>query len=155
MKRYKLKTTMDLLKNRSLWALLIGGTLLSATGCKKDDDEIATPATPSAAVFTTTDIGNNTIRVEGTAAANYTFTSDKKWLLQGFVYVEDGATLTIEPGTVIKGDKDSKGTLIIKRQGAKEGLFRSEGVFRFPVAGIGDFRTFLVVLEVFTGFKFD
>jgi hypothetical protein len=115
MKRYKLKTTMDLLRNSSLWALLIGGTLLSVSACKKEDDDPATPTTPSASVFTTTDIGNNTIRVEGTAAANYTFTSDKQWLLQGFVYVEDGATLTIEPGTVIKGDKDSKGTLIIKR----------------------------------------
>jgi hypothetical protein len=38
--------------------------------------------------------------------------------LQGFVYVNDGATLTVDPGTVIRGDKNSKGTLIIRR-GAK------------------------------------
>ncbi len=48
-----------------------------------------------------------------------------------------------------------KGTLVVKRQGAKEGLFRSEGVFRFPVAALADFRTFLVALEVCTGYRFD
>ena len=33
------------------------------------------------------------------------------------MYVEDGATLTIEPGTIIKGEKSSKGSLIVKRGG--------------------------------------
>ena len=47
-----------------------------------------------------------------------------------------------------------QGTLIIKRQNAKEGLFRSEGVFRFPVSAMQDFRTFLVALEASTGFRF-
>lgn len=109
---------MKLLKNKSLWALLIGGTLLSVTACKKDNEDPATPSNPSSSSFTITDIGNNTNKVEGSQASDYTFTSDKQWLLQGFVYVEDGATLNIEPGTIIKGDKNSKGTVIIKR-GAK------------------------------------
>lgn len=39
------------------------------------------------------------------------------YLLQGFVYVPSGVTLTIEPGTIIKGDKASKGTLIVQRGG--------------------------------------
>lgn len=120
---------MNSLKNRSLWALLIGGALMTVTACKKDKDDPAAPGTPSAAVFTTTDIGNNTIRVEGSSAANYTFTSNKQWLLKGFVYVESGATLTIQPGTIIKGDKDSKGTLIIKR-GAK---IMAEGTSAQPI----------------------
>ena len=34
---------------------------------------------------------------------NVTFTSDNTYLLSGLVFVEDGETLTIEPGTVIKG----------------------------------------------------
>lgn len=109
---------MKFLTNRSLWALLIGGALLTTTACKKDDDDEPTPTSPSGSSFTLTDIGNNTTKVEGTTTSSVTFTSDRKWLLQGFVYVESGATLTIEPGTVIKGDKDSKGSLIIKR-GAK------------------------------------
>ena len=37
--------------------------------------------------------------------------------LKGWVYVADGAQLTIEPGTVIKGDKESMATLIVERGG--------------------------------------
>lgn len=39
------------------------------------------------------------------------------YVLKGWVYIEDGATLTIEPGTVIKGDKETKAALIAKRGG--------------------------------------
>src|SRR5690606_26427426 len=39
-------------------------------------------------------------------------------ILKGYVYVKDGATLTIEPGTIIKSDVTEKGALIIER-GAK------------------------------------
>lgn len=103
--------------NRTHLLALAGGTLLALTACKKDKEELA-PLPDTTSSFTITDIGNNTNKVEGSTAANFTFSSDKQWLLQSFVYVEDGATLTIEPGTIIKGDKNSKGTLIIKR-GAK------------------------------------
>jgi len=41
--------------------------------------------------------------------------NDTVYLLSGFVYVEDGATLNIEPGTIIRGEKDTKGSLIITR----------------------------------------
>lgn len=46
-----------------------------------------------------------------------TLTSDKKYLIRGQVFVRDGKTLTIQAGTVIKGDKATKGTLIIDRGG--------------------------------------
>ncbi len=39
------------------------------------------------------------------------------YLLKGWVYIADGAELTIEPGTVIKGDKDTKAALIAERGG--------------------------------------
>lgn len=39
------------------------------------------------------------------------------YLLKGWVYICDGATLTIEPGTVIKGDKGTKAALIAERGG--------------------------------------
>lgn len=39
------------------------------------------------------------------------------YMLKGWVYVADGAELTIEPGTVIKGDKASKAALIVERGG--------------------------------------
>jgi len=48
-------------------------------------------------------------------------TSDTKWyaagkyMLSGFVYVKNNATLTIEPGTLIKGVSGTKASLIIER----------------------------------------
>lgn len=42
-----------------------------------------------------------------------TLSKNDKYLLKGQVFVQSGQTLTIEPGTVIFGDKASKGTLII------------------------------------------
>lgn len=39
------------------------------------------------------------------------------YLLRGWVYIADGAELTIEPGTVIRGDKQSKAALIVERGG--------------------------------------
>ena len=47
-----------------------------------------------------------------------TWTRGNIYLLTGFVYVDNGATLTIESGTIIKGDLAGKGSLVI-RQGAK------------------------------------
>ncbi len=53
--------------------------------------------------------------VNGNITANTTWTADKTYILSGFVYVKNCATLTIEPGTVIKGDKATKGALIVTR----------------------------------------
>lgn len=41
--------------------------------------------------------------------------NDTVYILNGFVYVEDGATLNIEAGTIIRGDKDTKGSLIVTK----------------------------------------
>src|SRR5689334_2714198 len=109
---------MELMK-KSLWMLLLSGALL-ATGCKKEDTE--DPVNPGDGGNNSTEwaitTNGNVNTVEGTTNTDHTFTADKIWLLKGFVYVDGGATLTIEPGTIIKGDKDTKGTLIIRR-GAK------------------------------------
>ena len=39
------------------------------------------------------------------------------YTLKGWVYIGDGAELTLEPGTVIKGDKGTKAALIVERGG--------------------------------------
>lgn len=39
------------------------------------------------------------------------------YLLKGWVYIADGAELTIEPGAIIKGDKQTKAALIVERGG--------------------------------------
>ncbi|NPV12365.1 MAG: T9SS type A sorting domain-containing protein [Ignavibacteria bacterium] len=56
--------------------------------------------------------------IEGNINSNAYLSSTKKYLFRGFVNVNPPAVLTIEPGTIIYGEKDSKGTLIINR-GAK------------------------------------
>lgn len=71
-----------------------------------------------AAVSVTSAMAQNTIDVTSNITTNTTWTSDKIVNLKGFIFVEPGATLTIEPGTIIKGDSINKSTLIIER-GAK------------------------------------
>jgi Secretion system C-terminal sorting domain len=59
-----------------------------------------------------------TVIVKDSISADAHWTCDKQYQLQGYVYVTAGATLTIDPGVIIRGDKDTKGALIIER-GAK------------------------------------
>lgn len=61
-----------------------------------------------------TQIGNGT--QEFTIKESHTIKKGT-YVLKGWVYVDEGATLTIEPGTVIKGDKATMAALIIKRGG--------------------------------------
>lgn len=56
--------------------------------------------------------------LEGDINTDKTLDASKKYLLRGFVNVNAPATLTIPAGTIIYGEKSSKGTLIINR-GAK------------------------------------
>ena len=58
------------------------------------------------------------ITVSGYITSNTTWTSNNTYRLSGFVYVNNNATLTIQPGTLIQGEKSTKGALIITR-GAK------------------------------------
>lgn len=73
--------------------------------------------------------GYSTVVVKDSISTNTTWTCDKQYLLQGFVYVTAGATLTIDPGVIVRGDKDTKGALIIER-GAK---IRAMGTATQPV----------------------
>ncbi len=75
------------------------------------------------------------VTVEGELTSNSTWTADKVYLIKGFYYVRDGATLTIEPGTVIRGDKDTKGSLIIE-MGAK---LIAEGTLDKPIVFTSNF----------------
>ncbi|AKT39686.1 hypothetical protein [Chondromyces crocatus] len=79
------------------------GLLLA--GCS----DAADPLAPGAQSETT---------LSGSITESRTLTADTEWTLGGVVFVEEGATLTIEPGTVIKGDAASLGTLVIE-PGAK------------------------------------
>ena len=58
----------------------------------------------------------------GNGDAEFVFTGKQTlkkgtYILKGWVYIANGAELTIEPGTVIKGDKQTKASLIVERGG--------------------------------------
>ena len=55
------------------------------------------------------------IVVTGSITSNTTWSSSNIYLLSGNVVVQPNVVLTIEPGTIIKGEKSSKGTLIVTR----------------------------------------
>ncbi len=61
----------------------------------------------------------NTVYGTPTTTVSSDITSSTTWsgiiLLKNKVYVKNGATLTILPGTIIRGDKATEGTLIITR----------------------------------------
>lgn len=95
------------MKKILLGTLLIG-SLLSVTSCVKVNfDEGSTLNPPS-------DSTSNII--SGTISSSR-FLAKGKYILRGYVYVTDGATLTIEAGSVIQSDITEKGALIVERGG--------------------------------------
>jgi hypothetical protein len=63
--------------------------------------------------------------------------SGKVYIIRGIVYVVDGATLTIPAGTILLGEKASKGTLVITR-GCK---IEANGTVEKPVVFTSDQST--------------
>lgn len=101
------------------------GVLLMAasvvlTSCKKDKEEVKKEEKKPE---------EKEVVVKGEITSNTTWSASKKYTLEGFVYVTNGATLTIEPGTIIKGDKATKGTLIVERGGK----IMAEGTAEKPI----------------------
>ena len=105
-------------------AALAGVTVLSAckSKCERKPELAECQTTP------TPEVGN-VMEVTGEITENTTWTADKVVLLKDVVLVKSGATLTIEPGTIIKGDKATKATLVIQR-GAK---IMAEGTAAEPI----------------------
>ena len=58
--------------------------------------------------------GNGTI-LSGRISSDRTLSAGTVYKLRGIVYVVDGATLTIEAGTRIEGEKSSRGALVVTR----------------------------------------
>ncbi len=72
--------------------------------------------------------------ISGNLTSSKTLTADKTYILDGWVYVKSGATLTIQPGTVIKGKSNTKASLIVER-GAK---IMAEGTEQKPIIFTSD-----------------
>ncbi|WP_437302755.1 T9SS C-terminal target domain-containing protein [Sorangium sp. So ce388] len=54
------------------------------------------------------------VEIAESIEADATWSADSCYLMKGTIFVEEGATLTIEPGTTIMGDKESLATLVVK-----------------------------------------
>ncbi|MGR3810009.1 hypothetical protein [Jiulongibacter sp. NS-SX5] len=68
----------------------------------------------------------------GLISEDETWTADKMYILQGKVVVDNGATLTIEPGTIIKGAK-GVGSLASALIVARGGKLMAEGTADAPI----------------------
>ena len=107
---------------------------------RTQDQSCADGTTTTVTLVDVTDLG------EGTGTTRWT--NDKVWVLNGLVFVNEGQTLTIEPGTIIKakpGQIEEASALVVAR-GARlvaEGtaaepiIFTSEadGIFNLPGGG--------------------
>ncbi|OAB80466.1 autotransporter outer membrane beta-barrel domain-containing protein [Cochleicola gelatinilyticus] len=94
--------------------VLVVSTVLFAVGCDSDDNGI---------IPVDDDPGVADAILSGQINENMTLTNDVIWELDGRVTVTDGVTLTIEPGTIIKGQQGQEANaavLIIARGGKIE-----------------------------------
>ncbi|MCU0334542.1 MAG: T9SS type A sorting domain-containing protein [Chitinophagaceae bacterium] len=60
-----------------------------------------------------------TVNSADTIKGNVTWTSNNVYLLRGVVYVDSLATLTIQPGTIIRGDDATANSSLLVRRGGK------------------------------------
>lgn len=95
--------------------------VLMMTACKEKPDEDITPNTPSGNVVLKSNISENT-----------TWTKDKVYQLGGRITVLSGVTLTIEAGTIIKGEAGtgSNATALLVARGGK---LMAEGTASMPI----------------------
>jgi len=105
-------------------ALFILLTGIIFTSCRKSDYEI--------------NGGQYTITDNGFGTGTVTWTSDKQYVLDGLVFVNDGQILTIKPGTVIKaktGQGENASALIVARGGKIIAEGTAENPIVFTVEG--------------------
>lgn len=93
-----------------LLATVLGATLLGVA-CKKSDDK---PNPGGGGNGGGTDTSSQ-VFIRGIITADQHWVKTKTYHLRGYVYVTNGATLTIDPGTKIVSNKDSAGVLVIYR----------------------------------------
>jgi hypothetical protein len=99
---------MEKLHYQALLAALAMTVTLGA--CKKKEDPTPDPVPPPPSPLQVVD-------VSGSITNTVNWTNDKIYRLNGFVRVQDGGVLNIQAGTVIFGDFESKGTLVVQRGG--------------------------------------
>ncbi|UKB80833.1 hypothetical protein [Chryseobacterium sp. MEBOG07] len=112
------------MKKFVLYSLMLGA-LVSTTACRNIEEDGPT-------IIQNGGNGNGeteNLILSGKITSNLTLKANKIYKLRGLVYVTNGATLTIEPGTKIVGEADKNGALIITR-GSK---IMAEGTAANPI----------------------
>ncbi len=106
----------QIMKKFSLLAVVCAG-IIFLSSCGGDE-----PTGPN------TDLNVVTENISG----DVTWTNDREWILGGRITVLSGATLTIEPGTVIKGQAGtgSNSTVLLVARG---GTLMAEGTAELPI----------------------
>jgi hypothetical protein len=95
--------------SRSVGAVVIGVVLLVSQIAPVKGDQAPPVNVPG--------IDKPVIVVTGTIAGTETWTNNFYYVLRGAVFVNEGATLNIQPGTRVIGESGSVGTLIVLRGG--------------------------------------
>tara|TARA_R110001583_G_scaffold174854_3_gene329356 strand:+ start:971 stop:2206 length:1236 start_codon:yes stop_codon:yes gene_type:complete len=103
--------------------ILLFITNVVLTSCSNNNDSPIIDTTPAASAEE---------NVTGLITSNTTWTKDKFWVLNGKVVVDDGATLTIQPGTIIKG-KEGSGSLASALIIARGGKINAIGSASSPI----------------------
>ncbi|MBX2897424.1 MAG: hypothetical protein KF763_18420 [Cyclobacteriaceae bacterium] len=89
---------------------VVGSTINVVLTVKDNGGLVSIPAT-----FTIT-VQDPTIVLSGNLTTQ-TLDASKKYLIRGQTFIKDGITVTIPAGTVLFGEKSTKGTLIVERGG--------------------------------------
>lgn len=110
-------------RNLFLSALLLMGLVFVTNSCKKTDDGGDNTGNKGSEI---------TIKDNGSGTGTVTWEAKNVYLLDGFVFVNDGQTLTIEPGTVIKG-KAGQGAEASALIVARGGKIMAEGTKEKPI----------------------
>ena len=82
------------------------------------------------AAATTSAAGTKSATINTDILANRTLYVDTAYTLSGFIHVGNGATLTIQPGTIIKGDFNTLGSSLMILKGAK---IQADGTADAPI----------------------
>lgn len=103
----------------SVVCLAVAVLALAMTSCEKNNDPDNGGGTggnenPQQIIFNGNEIGDGKQEFSLTGAHTI---KKGTYVLKGWVYVTDGATLTIEPGTIIKGDIQTKAAIVVERGG--------------------------------------
>lgn len=116
-------------------------SILFAVSCKKknnDDDGGETPTTDTTVIKLPS--GASATILTGDITEDKTLDASKKYFLKGFVYIKSGVTLHIPAGTVILGDRSTKGTLIVCRGGKIDAVGTADKPIIFSSSQVANAR---------------